>query len=103
MRNNYRGYTVIDFPDSGLMLTDSPGRGRQIWSLCKLKSRKDAPCAICGASVGDEAYRPVTNLDNRMDRICKDSHLGQMTATLAIEICASVLALVKLIRTKWGE
>lgn len=53
---------------SGIIVTDHNEFGRQVWE--KRKARKPHKCVICGGDVGGEGYRPVTNLGNRMDRIC---------------------------------
>lgn len=55
----------------GLILVRHPRYGQQIWSLARLTKRRlgDA-CAACNRPVGPKAYRPLTNLGNRMMRIC---------------------------------
>lgn len=64
-------YTILGFPSSGLMRTRHPRWGEQVWALAKLRSHKSDDCAICSLSVGsDEAFRPIGNAGNRMERIC---------------------------------
>lgn len=62
-------YTIVDCV-SGILFTEHPEYGPQVWSLVKLRTRKGDRCAICGLRVGEQAYRPVTNRGNRMMRIC---------------------------------
>lgn len=44
--------------------------GSQVFTACRL--RKKTRCCVCYAVLkpGAEAFRPVTNGNNRMDRIC---------------------------------
>ncbi len=62
-------YTILEVPGPGLMLTRSRF-GRQLWALAKLRQHKTSKCAMCDGPLGAEAYRPMTNLGNRMERIC---------------------------------
>jgi len=63
-------YTILEFPGEGLMLTSSE-YGRQIWAVSKLTRKHNGDkCTVCGQPVGEYAYRPITNLSNRMMRIC---------------------------------
>lgn len=45
--------------------------GRQLWTRIAL--RKPAACWSCGTALEprDSAYRPITNADNRMHRLCR--------------------------------
>jgi len=44
--------------------------GKQLWVLIKL--RKPHKCQNCedNLKIGDYAWRPLTNLSNRMERLC---------------------------------
>lgn len=44
--------------------------GAQVWSRAKLRKAKQ--CRVCGRRmlVGDRAYRPITNGQNRWHRMC---------------------------------
>lgn len=65
-------YNIVRCPSPGLMFTDHPDYGQQMWTLAKLtKKHIHDKCAICGLDVGTHAYRPITNLGNRMLRICQ--------------------------------
>lgn len=64
------GYEVQGIPSPGVLLISSSEWGVQIWNRARMRTHKTSPCAICGVEVGVEAYRPVTNLSNRMHRIC---------------------------------
>ena len=46
--------------------------GRQIWTKCKM--RKLHKCSVTGKTIekGDTAFRPITNSNNRSDRITFD-------------------------------
>lgn len=51
-----------------LVLLGHPIFGRQLWSTVKV--RKSKYCIVTGAPLkGKEAFSPVTNGNNRMDRI----------------------------------
>lgn len=65
-------YKIIKIPGDGLMLISHPKYGEQIWALARLTTKhKNDPCAMCGQSIGvGKAFRPVTNLANRYERIC---------------------------------
>lgn len=66
-------YTVTErFIALGQMKTHHSTRwGDQIWAKGRITFRKkDEPCAICGQRVGTFAYHPLTNRENRGDRIC---------------------------------
>lgn len=66
----------IEPGDRGIMKTLSR-YGRQVWVVSKLRSRAGDPCAQCGNPVGAVAYRPLTNKQNRMDRICFDHEVDK--------------------------
>lgn len=55
-----------------MLVTEHPEYGTQVWCCGRItyKHSSDA-CRICSSAVGSEGYRPVTNLSNRMYRICK--------------------------------
>jgi hypothetical protein len=44
--------------------------GEQLWAAITLRKNKD--CFVCEIAMprGGKAYRPITNGDNRMDRLC---------------------------------
>ncbi len=70
-------YSLLDSPGGGLLLTEHPVHGRQVWTLVKLKTRRGANCARCHRPLGPSAYRPVTNRNNRMERICERCVTGK--------------------------
>lgn len=64
-------YEVVKILSDGVVAINHERYGRQLWSKSKLTKRhKNDACAICGLSVGDTAFRPVTNKGNRYERIC---------------------------------
>lgn len=67
---NRAGYKIIR-AEEGVIFTVSK-YGRQVWSLARLRSRKDNKCAVCGKPLGDKAYMPMSNAGNRMERICQN-------------------------------
>jgi len=70
-------YEITAIMSSKLIGTYHSDFGNQLWSLAKLtKKHKGDPCALCGRSVGDVAFRPITNLGNRSVRICQ-RHMGE--------------------------
>lgn len=51
---------------------------RQVWMLGRMTKRKrGTPCAQCGGAIGAKAYIPITNLGNRMVRICEQCGEGR--------------------------
>lgn len=45
--------------------------GTQLWTLGRLTRKKQLKkCYLCGETLGIKAYIPITNLSNRMKRIC---------------------------------
>ncbi len=62
-------YKVVERPGEGLAILVSI-YGRQLWAKGKMRVHKSTKCAICEQCVGKFAYRPITNLSNRMNRIC---------------------------------
>lgn len=64
-------YTIVEFLSEDMMGTWHPEFGKQLWVKSKMtrKHNKDK-CAICDLIVGKQAFRPLTNKDNRMMRIC---------------------------------
>jgi len=66
------------------METESHGQiFRQVWTASKV--RKNVSCAYCSKEikVGQYAFRPMTNLDNRSARICT-SHIYKNKAKAAL-------------------
>lgn len=61
---------VVGILAEGVLRVDSGTYGLQLWTRCKL--RKSKKCGSCGQQIGvrDQAYRPITNAGNRMDRLC---------------------------------
>jgi hypothetical protein len=65
-------YKIIEVVSKGLIRTSHSRYGKQLWALSKLtKKHKGDACAICEESIGNIAYRPITNLGNRYKRICR--------------------------------
>lgn len=64
-------YKYVKAIGDGAIILKSAKHGEQVWTLCKL--RKDNRCVVAEERIlkGDEAYRPVTNGYNRMERISK--------------------------------
>ncbi len=63
---------VIDMAGTdGIAMMTHPRYGRQVWVRCQV--RKDSRCTVTGAVIrkGQTAYRPLTNQNNRMERICE--------------------------------
>lgn len=64
-------YHIIAHLAPGLIVTSHWRYGNQLWSLSKMtKKHLGDECVICGQPVGAKAFRPVTNLSNRMMRMC---------------------------------
>lgn len=66
-------YKVIDHLSRGLIIVYSSRYRDQMWYLTEQKVRKDHKCQICRKEIlrgKDKAYSPLSNLSNRMDRIC---------------------------------
>lgn len=64
-------YKYIKAIGDGVVVLKSSECGEQVWTLCK--PRKDHQCVVAEERIrkGDEAYRPITNGYNRMERISK--------------------------------
>lgn len=57
-----------------LLKTECTQYGIQLWSLGRLtKNKQGKACYLCELPLRGVAYRPITNLSNRMKRIC-DRH-----------------------------
>jgi len=71
-------YQITLIPNDSLLITVHPEYGQQLWSTSRMtKLHNRDRCAICGAVVGSQAYRPITNKSNRMERIClRHGHLS---------------------------
>lgn len=67
MRGDYN-YAIWRAPGS-LVTVEHWKKGEQLWSLVTV--RKDHKCCVVGDAIskGSQAFRPVTDADNRMDRI----------------------------------
>jgi hypothetical protein len=64
-------YRVVEIlPELGI--TTQSRYGRQCWTKVKLtqRIRKVRLCAMCDGRLGKEAFFPITNGKNRMERIC---------------------------------
>jgi hypothetical protein len=46
--------------------------GRQCWTKAKItkRVRESRLCVMCKGPLGNKAFRPITNGNNRMERIC---------------------------------
>lgn len=57
---------------AGLITTvDNSGKlPVQLWSKVRLRRHQTSRCSNCNSVLADWGYRPVTNLRNRMERIC---------------------------------
>lgn len=63
------GYKITQH--NGMLLTTSSEEyGEQVWSLCRLRRHKESKCVICGKTLGEFGFRPITNGYNRIHRIC---------------------------------
>jgi hypothetical protein len=62
-------YRFLKRLGDGLVVLDCGEYGEQLWS--QTKTRKPFRCALCNkdGKSGDEAFRPLTNAHNRMERI----------------------------------
>lgn len=67
MRGDYN-YAIWRIPGS-LATVKHWEEGDQLWVLVTV--RKDHKCCVTGDAIskGSQAFRPITNLNNRMDRI----------------------------------
>jgi len=66
-------YEIVKYLSAGLIRIFSLTYGAQFWALTNQMVRKNHNCSICGKTIykgKDWAFRPVTNLGNRMERIC---------------------------------
>lgn len=66
-------YIIKKHLAEGLIKIYSVRYGNQLWVLSDQKVRKNHECSICEAQIlkgKDRTYRPLSNLENRMDRIC---------------------------------
>jgi len=64
-------YKLKEALSEELVVLESDKFKVQMWGLSRLTKRhRGDSCAICEENVGDKAYRPATNLGNRMERIC---------------------------------
>ena len=67
-------YRLNEKPGEGIARIHSIYWGIQLWCLTNTNVRKDHICAFCNRIIKkgkEKAYRPITNLGNRMDRICE--------------------------------
>lgn len=65
-------YILLERPGRGLLTTEHPRYGRQVWSRSRLRRHRNSPCAQCRREpLGEQAYRPIGNGMNRMERICE--------------------------------
>jgi len=64
-------YEITRIPGQGLVLASGP-YGVHPWSVCytKCRTRATRRCVLCGGPLGKSAYRPLTNGNDRMERIC---------------------------------
>lgn len=62
-------YSIAEIPGEGLAVLRSQF-GTQIFTRIKLRKLKISLCARCAKQLSTHAYRPITNSDNRMHRIC---------------------------------
>jgi hypothetical protein len=65
------GYRITEIVPALGIVTQS-FFGRQCWTKCKMTkhTRESRQCAMCKGPLGKEAFRPITNGNNRMERIC---------------------------------
>ncbi len=64
-------YSLVNIMSEKMAVLYSTRYGEQIWSLVNLTKKKiGMDCAICSGTLKKTGYRPITNLGNRMDRIC---------------------------------
>lgn len=62
-------YTVIERPTPGVAYVLWLGL-RQVWTATTMRKRHT--CAVCAQPIaaGMRAFRPITNADNRLHRVC---------------------------------
>lgn len=67
MKGDYN-YAIWRVP-GGLVTVEHWKKGEQLWS--RVEVRKDHTCSVNGETIekGDRCFAPVTNADNRGDRI----------------------------------
>ncbi len=69
-----REYKIIRYVAEGILRVLSTYDGLQLWVLTNTAVRKDHKCVMCDRAIlkgKEKAYLPITNLGNRMDRICE--------------------------------
>lgn len=81
-------YKIIQIVNETMLRTTHFRWGEQLWVLAKMRTHKRDACMICGAPVGDLAFRPITNKGNRMERICTGKHLDKSAPTDAERMAA---------------
>lgn len=64
-------YTLLAVMGPGMVRLSHPTHGTQLWTAVKLRGH-DKCCAMCDRKLvsGDEAFSPITNGRNRMERLC---------------------------------
>ena len=70
-----REYKIARYVADGILRVLSTHEGIQLWVLTNTVVRKDHKCALCEKTIlkgKERAYLPITNLNNRMDRICPE-------------------------------
>lgn len=71
-RDNLTVTTISE--EAGVIKSVSAKYGVQLWTLGRMTKKKvGKPCYLCENKIEKMAYRPITNLSNRMQRIC-DRH-----------------------------
>lgn len=79
MSNDYRVIGAL----MGMLILISPRYGEQVWA--SRRSRKRHQCLLCQLEirVGSQPYSPITNLGNRMDRLCEQCAIKAMSLFIA--------------------
>lgn len=70
MRERTWDYKLIERPGIGLALFQFESQRHVLFARMKLRKLRHHSCASYGEKLQIEAYRPITNKDNRMHRIC---------------------------------
>jgi len=67
-------YTIVR-REKGLLFVRHPKYGQQVWTLSTKAltfKYRERGCALCRRRLGfKRAYHPITNMGNRMHRICE--------------------------------
>jgi hypothetical protein len=63
---------LIKILDPDVVVLDDQKFGQQVWTGGRItkKVRESRRCYVCDGPIGEKGYRPITNGNNRQERIC---------------------------------